>query len=84
MCTIPAVSVSLTTQFSWCHPLSMALTIFMPHFLHWFLNPEGRYLMKTNHLRLSIPSSLTVGFYIIHLLLIGYSSTSEGSLFDDD
>lgn len=68
MCSI-TISVSLhmyqfcyvwKVVFPWHHPPSIALIIFLPPLCHRSLTLEGRGLIKTSHLGLSAPNSLTL------------------------
>ena len=45
--------------FPWCLPPHLALKIFLPPLPQSSLSPEGRDLMKTFHLELGVPRSLT-------------------------
>lgn len=42
----------------WCPPSPLALIIFLPPLLQSSLSPEGKDLMKTSSLGLSVPGSL--------------------------
>lgn len=47
--------------FPWTHPLSLALTIFLPPRLYSSMSLEGKRVLKASHLGLSVLKSLTLG-----------------------
>jgi hypothetical protein len=66
MCTSPAVS---RRPFFLGILLLLALTVFQPPLVHRFLNHEGRGAMKTSHLGLSVPRSLSAHYSVMGLCI---------------
>lgn len=50
----------LRTLYPWCHSSHLALTIFLSPFQHRLMSLEGRWVIETFHLGLSIPKSLNL------------------------
>lgn len=69
------------TRFSCCHPSLLTLTIFTTLLPHGSLSPEGRGLMKTCRVELSVPRSQTLGFVqFVGLCLSSYLLQEGASL----
>ena len=61
--------------------LSLALTVLVLSFLQGFLSPEGKELMETSHLVLSVPRSLTL--YTLSLYLFPDAAGGGGGISED-
>lgn len=70
--------------FSWCFPSSLAVIVFVSSFTV-FLSPEGRGLIKTPYLGLSVPKTLILSLYSVWLWasLHLFPSVAGGSFCDD-